>query len=424
MATNRALVFLFASGLGACTSEPLIAFDPPRGDAPGGQRSYPTVQPFGEQPEFERVLCPDVSTAEDALAGAEKRFESGELPGAYACADVAAELAPQAVEAHHLRAATLAALGRLADAHVAFATALALDPDDPETLAAVSDFYINVVTPRSRDQLNLGLEYARRGSQRAATRRRADRQLRARLLLLEAEAMNDLGSADLALPRIAEALELVPEWIEAQHERGVSLLNLVRFEEARLAFEAVLERVPDDAFAHYHLGLIAEHLADPESARRHMARARALAPNEIGPEVAISAADFEAEVNEAIAELEPDERALLEETALELVELPAVEDLTAVKPPFAPTIMGLYRGLPVGVDSAAANEPDPSEARDSLAEVDGAVPPRAIVLFRVNLARQSRSRDELDAQIRKTLRHELGHARGLGEQELRRLGLE
>jgi len=411
--------------LTGCNSKPLADFAPPAVDDSDdpGRRIPHGIQAPADQPEFDRVLCPDVNTAQEALSGAEKFFEAGELAASFACADVASELAPQAVEAHHLRAATLAALGRLTDAQVAFSMALALDPDDPETLAAVSDFYINVVGARSRDQLTLGLEYARRGSERAATRRRADRQLRARLLLLEAEAMNDLGSADLALARILEALALVPEWIEAEHERGVSLFNLVRFDEARAAFTKVLERAPEDAFAHYHLGLIAEHTGDSASAQKHLAKAHELAPTEIGLELAIGADEFRAEVDAAIAELGDEERELLEQTKLELVALPTLEDLTAVKPPFAPTITGLYRGLPVGVDSVAADGAEPRPT-DSLSKVGDAIPERAVVLFRKNLARHARSRAELDAQIRKTLRHEIGHARGLDEQELRRLGLD
>lgn len=424
-ATHLTGAALLVLALGACT-EPLLELDLPDRALAERPRGYPLgVQAPLAQPEFERVLCPGVATAEEALAASEKRFEAGELAASYACADLASELAPRAVEAHHLRAATLAALGRLGDAKIGFSMALALDPDDPETLAAVADFYINVLPARSRAQIALGLEYARRGSERAATRRRADRQLRARLLLLEAEAMNDLGSSDLALPRIDEALALVPDWLEARHERGVSLFNLVRFDEARAAFEAVLARVPDDAYAHYHLGLLAEHLGDHEVARRHLDRARSLAPADLAPAVVIDAAGFRAEVNEAIAELDAADRALLESVELELVDLPARDDLVAVTPPFAPTIMGLYRGLPVGVEiSGGRTDPDGGRPVDSLAVVGGTTPPRAIVLFRLNLSRHARTRAELDAQIRKTLRHEIGHARGLGEPELRRLGLD
>lgn len=379
---------------------------------------------LGDQPPLVRVPCPDAATVEEALDASERQFEAGELAVAFACAELAADLAPQAVEAQHLRAAALAALGRNDDARIAFAMALVLDPDDPETLAAASDFFINVIRPRTRDQLLLGLEYARRGSARAATRRRADRQLRARLLLLEAEAMNDLGSADLALPRIDDVLELVPGWLEAEHERGVSLFQLSRLEEARSAFHRVLERAPDDPYAHYHLALIADHLGDGDAARRHMEAACRGAGDELIAPLELSPTAFEAEVEEAIAELAPEDRELLAAVELELTDLPAFEDLRAVDPPFAPTIMGLYRGLPVGVEEPEAREPGPGRRVHTLIDKGGVVPPRAVVLYRKNLLRVARSRAELDAQIRRTLRHELGHARGLDEDELRRRGLD
>src|SRR5262249_48758045 len=77
------------------------------------------------------------------LDEANKQIEAGAFAAAWTCADRAADLAPTSVEAHHLRGAALAALGRDADAQTAYALALALDPDDPETLRAVADFYIN-----------------------------------------------------------------------------------------------------------------------------------------------------------------------------------------------------------------------------------------------------------------------------------------
>ena len=77
--------------------------------------------------------------------------------------------------------------------------------------------------------------------------------------------------------------------------------------------------------------------------------------------------------------------------------------LTAVDPPFAPTILGLYRGAPVG------------EKGDE---------PRSIVLYRKNLARAVSDRGDLEKQVRITLWHELGHLRGEDEDELRARGLE
>jgi predicted Zn-dependent protease with MMP-like domain/Flp pilus assembly protein TadD len=335
------------------------------------------------------------------------RLEALDFAAATACADVAADLEPSSIEAHHLRASGLAALGNFADAQVAYAMALALDPDDPETLAAAAHFFINILPPKTRESTLVGLEHARRGSARAEARRRKDKRLRARLALLEAQALNDLARADEALVEVNDAIRLQPELVEARYERGVSLFNLCRFEEAGAAFKAVLGLAPDDPYAHYHMGLIYEREARLADAAAHFKRAWSHPSGEFAPPPAITAQAFRAELDEAIAELPRDTRSLLEGVTVEVVDLPDRADLVAVEPPFAPTILGLYRGLPRGVD-------DPT----------GASPARAILLYRLNLARAVRTRDELDRQIRRTLLHEIGHVAGLDEDQLRRRGLD
>ena len=51
-------------------------------------------------------------------------------------------------------------------------------------------------------------------------------------------------------------------------------------------------------------------------------------------------------------------------------------------------------------------------------------PCRSVVLYRKNLGRAVGNRDELVAQIRTTLLHELGHLRGEDDDDLRARGLE
>ena len=294
------------------------------------------------------------------------------------------------------------------------------------TLAAAADFYINILPPRQRSTIRVGLEYARRGSERAATRRRLDNSLRARLFLLEAEALNDVGAAEIALPRIEDALRLAPAMIEVIHERGVTLFNLCRFREAEAAFLSVLRSAPNDPYAHHHLGLIYERFGRESDAEAHVLRAVELAPAEFSKPVLLSHDDFRKEVDEAIAELPPQMRTLVADVSLELVDVPALEDLTAVNPPFSPTIMGLFRGLPLadtGDGVAAANAPRPVDSLRAQPSSED-IPPRAIVLYRKNLARAVKTRIELERQIRRTLAHEIGHLQGFDEEELRRRGLD
>jgi len=89
-------------------------------------------------------------------------------------------------------------------------------------------------------------------------------------------------------------------------------------------------------------------------------------------------------------------------------DIPKSEDLLEGDPPLSPTILGLFRGPPIG-------EPCTAE--------DGPVC-RSVVVYRKNLARAVTSRAELLEQIRVTLLHEIGHLRGEDDLELAARGLE
>ena len=125
------------------------------------------------------------------LDRAAELFDDADYIGALACAEEATRQAPRSVEAHHNRAISLMRLDRLDEARDAIALALALAPDDPETLEAAADLNINQLPP-SVDRSALGLEYARRGSRHVGRR---DRERIARLALLEGQALIDLGRA-------------------------------------------------------------------------------------------------------------------------------------------------------------------------------------------------------------------------------------
>jgi Flp pilus assembly protein TadD/predicted Zn-dependent protease with MMP-like domain len=323
---------------------------------------------------------------------------------AWTCADRAADLAPTSVEAHHLRGAALAALGRDNDAQTAYGLALALDPDDPETLRAVADFYINGKGERGRDALRLGLELAQRGSRRALARRKRNAPLAADLAVLEAQALDDLGRSDEALERSDAALRIAPNRGDALHEKGVALFDLSRFTEAKTAFAKALAVQPDDAYTHQMYGLALEQLHDP-LADAELARAVSLAPSELSSPVMINLEEFRHEIDGVIATLPAERRAHVKAIKVEIADLPDASDLKAVAPPFPPTILGLYRG-PVG------RPPEPGDD------------PPSIVLYRKNLARAVKSRAELTEQIRDTLLHEIGHLEGLDEDDLRRRGME
>lgn len=372
------------------------------------------VRPHREEPVVE---CPaslpdsadDEARVSALLDEANKQIERAQYGAAWTCADRAGDLSPTSVEAQHLRGAALAAMGREPEAQTAYALALALDPDDPETLRAVADFYINGKGERGRDALRLGLELAQRGSRRAEARRRRNPSLVADLAVLEAQALNDLGRSDEALARVTAALRLASGRGDALHEKGVALFDLSRFAEARTVLQKALTLQPDDAYTHQMLGLTLEQLGDPKGAELELARALELAPSDLARPILISVAEFQKEVDTVIASLPAERKARVQAIKVEISDLPDPADLAAVTPPFPPTILGLYRG-PVGRAAEL-----PAQAGDE---------PVSIVLYRKNLARAVKSRTELSEQIRDTLLHEIGHLEGLDEDDLRRRGME
>ena len=392
-----------------------------------------------QSPRVLQRCFPDAPAWVDApvaelLDRAATMFDASQFVPALACAEEAARQAPRSVEAHHNRAVALIRLERLDEARDALALALSLDPDDPETLEAAADFNINQLPP-SADRSAIGLEYARRGIRRAGRR---DPERVVRLALLEGEALIDLGRAQEALRRIDVALATSPKLTAAFYERGVALFELCRFTDARRMFEKVLAQTPDHGHALYHLGLIEERLGDEPSAERHLSAAGVRDPKTFPPPPAVSSVDFSQLLQGALAALPEDVKADLDGITVEAAEIPRLEDLTAENPPLSPTILGLFRGLPLGFH---AETPRPTKvarggkgrraassgsAGDSTGPGVAAcgVPDRAIVLYRRNLLRTVRDEKELAAAISRTLMHEVGHLRGEDDGSLRDRGLE
>ena len=202
------------------------------------------------------------------------RSSSGVFGAAWTCADRAADLAPTSVEAHHLRGAALAALGRDAEAQTAYALALALDPDDPETLRAVADFYINGKGERGRDALRLGLELAQRGSRRALRapppQRAARRRPRGARGAGAQRSRSQRRGARARRRRAADRARAAA----TRCTRRASRCSTCRGSPTRRPrFRRRSAIQPDDAYTHQMLGLTLEQLGDPPPPTPSCARA-------------------------------------------------------------------------------------------------------------------------------------------------------
>jgi Flp pilus assembly protein TadD/predicted Zn-dependent protease with MMP-like domain len=411
------------------TSKAMATTLPPAAACPPAKDTEPPPRPL-------RRCFEDVPPWVDSPVGmlldrAGEDLDRSDADGALACAEEAARQAPRSVEAHHDRAVALIRLGRLDEARDSLSLALALSPSDPETLELAADFYVNHLAP-SAERAAIGLEFARRGLRYVGR----DRSRAGHLSLLEGQALIDLGRASEALKPIAVALKQMPRDSSALYERGVALFELCRFEDSSRAFERVLEIDPGHAHALFHLGLIEERQGDEESAHKRFARASALDSKSFPAVPEISPADFAARVRRVAASLSTELRRDLAGILVDTAELPSVEDLTAEMPPLSPTILGLFRGLPLGRDDVPEAPPPsargprgrqaraPGGATASANPASYDTPERAIVLYRRNILRSVQAASELDAAIERTLLHEIGHLRGEDDGSLRDRGLE
>src|SRR5919204_6244570 len=207
----------------------------------------------------------------ELLNQAARDFEAGRYENALECAREASRGDPASVAAHHFRGAALAELGHIDEARTAYARAMALDPDDPEVLRSAADLHVRRLG--SRDDLELALQYVKRGLPRA--QRSRDRSLLKELHLLQAMALDDLGRPGDALAAASKALEYEPKDREARREKGVALFELCRFDQAKAELSRLAAETPD-AWAEHYLGLIAERAQDDVAAAVHFARAHKL----------------------------------------------------------------------------------------------------------------------------------------------------
>jgi predicted Zn-dependent protease with MMP-like domain/Flp pilus assembly protein TadD len=406
------LGLLLAGALGAC-SRP-AAWPAKRGSGtgpaalvpPGGGAAVPRTQLSQIRPPL--PSCGNARTPARVLVSRSRSaYDRGDFTRGLACAEAALDVSPRLVPALSRRAAALVALNRAEEARVVYAQAMAIDPDDLDTLYGAADLYVLRLNGE-RPSLELGLEYALRGARLARHGPHHDRALAGDLLVLAAMASNDLGYSRDALARADEALKLGAVEADARYERGVALYELCRFREARAALERVLALEPDDAWAQHYLGLVAERTGDEARAETLERRARELAPDDFTAPVDVDRGAFEKEVRQAVASLPDEEKRALAHVPVEIADVPALADLVAVDPPLSPSILGLYRG--------------PSERERCLPQ-DGPQC-RSIVVYRRNLERFARDRAELEEQVKVTLLHELGHFHGESDEQLRARGLE
>jgi len=341
---------------------------------------------------------------EDLLIRSAQALERGKAEEALAAADEACRVAPRSVVALCARADALQGLDRAEDALEAYEQALSLDKSDLDALWGASDLMIHHFA-HDPETLEEGLELCRRGVRVA--KKSGEDSIAAELLFLEGLALASLGDPQTALSRLDEAKEILGDDPELLLERGATLFELCRFDEAAADLEAVLREEPDVAWAHYYLGLIHERRGNQEAAEARFERARDLEPEEFPDPIRLSEAEFDQAVEDALAELPQQVRSYLSNVAIAVEPFPPVEELQGPDS-LSPLILGVFRGNPL----------KDRETFDPWSHL-----PSSIVLYQRNLERFASDREELIEEITITLLHEVGHFLGFDEDDLRERNL-
>lgn len=237
-----------------------------------------------------------------------------------------------------------------------------------------------------------------------------DRGTEAEVYYLKAKALFYLDDLDGALFLLRRALqtngELTPVYRAFE---GQILFENGNLRGARESLERALAQESDSAHTLYHLGLVYEYSESPERAEPLFERAAELAPDDYQVPVRVEAAEFERIAEGALASLPARIRRYVKNCPILIEDLPDPE--LVQQEGISPQVLGLFVGGPHSAPEDAPWNTDP------------VVEPTRILLFKRNLEKQARSREELVEQIQVTVKHEIGHYLGLDEDDLARLDL-
>ncbi len=214
------------------------------------------------------------------------------------------------------------------------------------------------------------------------------------------------GDLDLAMDEAQRGAALYPDDPALCHSAGWCLLELADAEDALPFLARACTLDPASADAWYDLGVARERLGDEEGLQQAFKETWRLDREATASQpLRIEAADFEAILRGAVSELPAEVLQSMANVVVIHEDYPDAWILDA--PPYDPRLFGLFVG--------------PVYAEVLSNQAAGAEPSR-IYLYQRNLERQFGHPDDLAAEIRVTLIHEVGHYLGLEEHDLEKRG--
>lgn len=224
--------------------------------------------------------------------------------------------------------------------------------------------------------------------------------------IVEAVLALELQQPEQALKRL-EGAERSADPAFFFHVRASASYQLARFAEAREDVEREIA-IRDDVPESYDLlSRIWDHLGDAERSHEYAEAAAELDSDAFPLPLTVSDDEFDEIVARSVAELPERVRAQLDETPIVVQPLPAAAVIQEEGGALSPDLLGLFAG------------------RDLMRRSHADIPtvPGMIHLYRRNLLRMCRSREELAEEIRTTVLHEVAHLLGLDEDEVGDWGL-
>jgi predicted Zn-dependent protease with MMP-like domain/Tfp pilus assembly protein PilF len=342
----------------------------------------------------------------------------GRLDEALAWLDEALKAHPAGAEAHNGRGEILWDEGRIDEAHYEFERAAAADPKF--TAAHLNRIELLI---EELGEFERALECCDELLAGTSELPRVDRVLQSELYYLKSKSLFYLDDLQGAIFLVRRAIKSTGEHPAYSAFEGHLLFEMGRYVEARRVLESAAACEPDSPHILYSLALVLERVAhegllansgagdgmSPEAIReasaQAFARANALDPGQFPLPVEVSDEFFHDAVDEALANLPKSIRDYISNVPVLIEDFPSLDLVERER--VSPQILGIFIGVPR--TEAILTEQTPDLER--------------VAIFKRNLEKVCRDRDELVDQIQITVRHEIGHYLGLDENDLERLGL-
>ena len=336
----------------------------------------------------------------DCLDQAMEASHGGRTEEALAWLDEALRAHPDGAEAHNGRGEILWDEGRIDEALHEFERSLRADPKF--VTAHLNRAELLVEDLGEHEQAVAMCDELLSGNPELP---RLDKGIEGEVHYLKAKAVFYLDDLEGALFLTLRAIKTAGEIPIYRAFDGQILFELARYEEARRSLETAVALDPEAGHALYHLALVLERLGDEDGACHAFEKANALDPDHYPLPTAVEDSFFRRAVSEAIDNLPRSIREYVEDVPVLVEDFPS-EDVLAGES-VSPQILGLYIGTPRTEAEITAQTPDVTR----------------VMLFKRNLEKICRDRNDLVDQIQITVRHEIGHHLGLSEEDMERLGL-